>query len=297
MSHRTAVLFVLLSAIGFGSAPLFAKLAYAGGASTSFLLVMRFGLAVLILGAVVRLKGLRLPRGRALGGFMLMGALYTTQAQCFFGALRHASSGLVALLLYIYPTLVTLLAIALGWEKLKRRTVLLLAMASLGIAITLGGRLDGSPLGIALALAAPAVYAVYILVGGRITQGVDPLAATLVILATCAVGNAVFAAIGGVTLPQNATAWLAIVGIAVFSTVIAVTFFLIGIKHIGSAQASIISTLEPVVTLCLGVSLLGESISATQLLGGALVLGAVIMLARRPAAEPVAVTSNRSPAA
>src|SRR5674476_1386079 len=84
-------------------------------------------------------------------------------------------------------------------------------------------------------------------------------------------------------LPRSATAWLAIGALALFSTVIAVTFLLVGIKHIGAAQASIISTLEPVITLGLGVTLLGESISTSQLFGGALVLTAVILLAQRPA--------------
>jgi drug/metabolite transporter (DMT)-like permease len=67
-----------------------------------------------------------------------------------------------------------------------------------------------------------------------------------------------------------------------FSTVMAVAAFLIGIKYVGPSQGSIISTLEPVITLCLGVALLGESITASQLLGGAMVLAAVILLARQP---------------
>ena len=283
MSHRFAVMFVMLSALGFGSSAMFAKIAYAGGVSTSLLLALRFLLAVVVLGMVVWIKRIALPRGRVLAGFVLMGALYTAQAQSYFTALRYASSGLVALLLYIFPVLVTLLALLLGWEKLNRRTLILLAVAMAGIAITLGGKLQGQPLGIGLALVAAAVYAVYILIGSRLTKNVDPLAATFVILATCGLGNSILAVAGGVQLPRSATAWLAIGALALFSTVIAVTFLLVGIKHIGAAQASIISTLEPVITLGLGVTLLGESISTSQLFGGALVLTAVILLAQRPA--------------
>lgn len=283
MSHRFAVMLVLLSALGFGSAPLFAKLAYAGGVSPTMLLALRFLLAAIVLALVVRVRRIRLPRGRALAGFVLMGTLYAAQAQSYFTALLYASSGLVALLLYVYPVLVALLALLLGWQKLNRRTLVLLAIAMAGIAVTLGGKLEGQPLGIGLALLAPVVYAVYILIGGRLTQGVDPLAATLVILTTGALVNGILAVAGGIESPHGTTAWLAIVAIALFSTVVAVTFFLVGIKHIGAAQASIISTLEPVITLLLGVTLLGESISISQLFGGALVLVAVILLAQRPA--------------
>lgn len=283
MSHRSAIILVLLSALGFGSIAMFAKIAYAAGVSPSLLLALRFLLAAALLAPVVWLKRIPMPRGRVLAGFALMGALYTAQSQSYFTALMYASSGLVALLLYIYPILVTLLAVLLGWEKLNRRTLMLMALAMAGIAITLGGKLQGQPLGIGLGVLAAAVYAVYILLGNRLTQDTHPLAATLVVLGAAALGNGVFAMAGGSGLPHTAGAWLAIGAIALFSTVISIAAFLSGIKRIGAAQASIISTLEPVITLILGVALLDETISVSQLLGGALVLIAVIFLAQRPA--------------
>ncbi|HYD93728.1 MAG TPA: DMT family transporter [Noviherbaspirillum sp.] len=282
LSRPLAVALVLLSAVGFGSLALFAKIAYASGITPTMLLALRFALAVALLAPVVWIRRLPLPRGKALAGFALMGALYTAQSQCYFTALIHASSGLVGLLLYLYPVLVTLLAVALGWEKLDRRTVLLLALALAGMAIMLGGDLQGSPLGITLGLLAAGVYAVYIVLGGRLTLGTDPLAATLVVLTTAGIGNGALALAGGSSLPGDAVTWMAILAIALFSTVMAIACFLVGIKYVGPSQASIISTLEPVVTLCLGIALLGESVSGGQLAGGAMVLAAVVLLARRP---------------
>lgn len=282
LSRQYAVALVLLSALGFGSIAMFAKIAYASGISPTMLLTWRFALAVAMLAPLVWIKRLRLPRGRALAGFALMGALYTAQSQCYFNALMHASSGLVGLLLYVYPVLVTIIAVLFGWEKLDRRTVVLLMVAVTGLAITLGDNLQGEPLGILLGLLAAAVYAVYIVIGGRLTRGTDPLAATLVVMAAAALGNGGLAMAGDSPLPSGLSAWLAIGAIALFSTVIAIAAFLVGIKHIGPAQASIISTLEPVITICLGVALLGESVSAGQLVGGAMVLAAVVMLAQRP---------------
>jgi drug/metabolite transporter (DMT)-like permease len=282
MSRRTAILLVLLSAVGFGSIALFAHTAYAAGVSPTMLLAWRFLLAVAMLAPVVKLRRLPLPRGRTLAGFGLMGLLYTAQSQCYFTALMHASSGLVGLLLYIYPVLVTLIALAFGWERLDRRMLVLLLTAIAGLAIMLGGNLQGRPLGIALGILAASIYAVYITIGGRITQNTDPLAATLVVMATAALGNGSFALASGDPLPAGGMAWLAIAAIALFSTVIAIGTFLIGIKVIGPARASIISTLEPVVTICLGVVFLGESVSPQQLVGGAMVLAAVALLAQRP---------------
>ncbi|WP_151635567.1 DMT family transporter [Noviherbaspirillum aerium] len=284
MSRNTAIALVLLSALGFGSMALFARLAYDAGVSPSMLLTLRFAIAVALLAPLVWLRRAALPRGRTLVAFGLMGLLYTGQSQAYFTALMHASSGLVGLLLYTYPVLVTMLAVALGSEKLDRRTMLLLFTAVSGMAVMLGGDLQGQPLGIILGLAAAGIYAVYILLGGRITQGVDPLAGTLVIMSVACLGNGGFALASGASLPPTPTAWMAIAAIAAL-TAVAVSTFLIGIRHVGPSQASIISTLEPVITLCLGVALLSESVSAGQLLGGAMVLFAVILLAMRTRVE------------
>lgn len=282
MSRSSAVVLILLSALGFGSMAIFAKIAYASGISPTMLLVLRFSVAAVLLAPVVWLKRLPLPRGRQLAACIFMGGLYTAQAQCYFTALLHASSGLVGLLLYVYPVLVTILAVAFGWEKLDRRTFFLLLLAIVGLAVTVGGNLQGEPIGIVLGLLAAAIYAIYIMIGGRITKGLDPLAATLVIMSAAAVGNVVFALNGDSSMPSGTNAWLAIGAIALFCTVMAIASFLIGIKYVGPAQASIISTVEPVITLCLGVTLLSESVSSGQLVGGAMVLASVILLALRP---------------
>jgi drug/metabolite transporter (DMT)-like permease len=282
MSRRVAIFLVLLSAIGFGSIAMFAKLAYASGVTPTMLLALRFGLAAAFLAPVIVLRRIALPRGRVFAGFVLMGALYTAQSQSYFTALLYASSGLVALLLYVYPVLVTALALLLGWERLDRRTLALLGLAVAGLAVTLGGQLQGQPLGIAFGLLAAGIYAVYILTGGKLTSDVHPLAATLVVLGAAALFNGALALAGRNALPHGATAWLAISAIAVFSTVMAIAAFLAGIKYIGAAQASIISTMEPIVTLAIGVSLFDESVSTSQMLGGAMVLAAVILLAQRP---------------
>ncbi|WP_317205896.1 DMT family transporter [Janthinobacterium sp.] len=288
MSHRRAVALVLLSAVGFGSMALFAKAAYASGVTPSTLLALRFVLAALMLAPLVWIKGWALPRGRVLAGYIVMGCMYTAQSQSYFTALLHASSGLVGMLLYVYPVLVTLLALLLGWERLDRRMLTLMLVAVGGMAITLGGKLQGEPIGIALALLAATIYAVYILLGNRLSrsrQDTNPMAACVVIMSTAGVTNTGLALWSGVALPATAGGWLAVAAIALFSTAVAIACFLSGVKAVGAAQASILSTLEPVITLGLGVAMLHESVSASQLLGGALVLTAVVLLAQRAPAR------------
>jgi len=70
--------------------------------------------------------------------------------------------------------------------------------------------------------------------------------------------------------------WLA--AIAVVSTVAAIGLFFAGLRHVGSTTASIVSTAEPLTTVLLASVVLGESLDAVQLLGGALVLAGVVVL-------------------
>jgi O-antigen/teichoic acid export membrane protein len=73
--------------------------------------------------------------------------------------------------------------------------------------------------------------------------------------------------------------WLA--GIAVVSTVAAVSLFFAGLKRVGPTTASILSTVEPVVTVLLAFLVFGETLGAVQLVGGGLVLAAVLALYAR----------------
>ncbi|MEG1053792.1 MAG: DMT family transporter, partial [Janthinobacterium sp.] len=169
--------------------------------------------------------------------------------------------------------------------------LVLMALAIAGMAITLGGKLQGQPIGIALALMAAGVYAVYILFGNSLSksrENIHPLAACVVILGTAGLSNSAIALWQGVSFPGTATGWLAVSAIALFSTAIAIAAFFAGVAQIGAAKASIISTFEPVITMAFGVTLLKESVSGTQLLGGAMVLAAVVLLAQRSSPKQAA---------
>lgn len=259
---------------------IFARFAYAGGADVLGILAARFTIAGALLTLVMLALRRPWPRGRALRVSIGMGAIgYVGQATCFFAALHYASAGLVALLLYAYPTLVCLLAAAFLHERLTPRRLALLAVSFLGIALTLGGG-QGATTGIVLGLAAAAFYSVYIVVGARELGGTDALGAATVV---CLSAGATLLAACAFRAPQFPAAWegwLAIAAIAVVSTVVAMIAFFAGLRRVGPAVASIASTLEPVVTVALAWLVLGESLAPVQVAGGVLVLASAAWLAR-----------------
>ena len=76
------------------------------------------------------------------------------------------------------------------------------------------------------------------------------------------------------------TGWSGALGLALFSTLLAITAFLAGLRRIGAVQASTLSTLEAVTTVIVGAAFLGDAFKPIQILGGALILIAAVMIAR-----------------
>jgi drug/metabolite transporter (DMT)-like permease len=280
-ARLSGALFVAASATGFGVLGILGKVAFAAGASTATVLFLRFLVAGAGMALWMTVRRLPWPRGNDLWVLVGMGAIgYVGQAFCYFSALRHASAGLTALLLYLYPALVALASAALGRQRLTwfRSGAVLLSLAGIVLAVSDG--LAGSPAGIAFGAGAALIYSAYILTGELVTvrSGAIP-AATVIMLSASAVYGAALA-IQGPVWPAGTAGWLAIAGIALFSTVIAMVCFFAGMQRLGAADTATLSTLEPVVTLLLAFALLGESLGPRQIAGAALVILAVITLAR-----------------
>jgi drug/metabolite transporter (DMT)-like permease len=284
-SQPRGIALCVLSACAFGAMAIFAKQAYATGATVVTLLSIRFLLAALLFWAIVAVRGAQLPSRRVLLTCLGLGALgYAAQAGLFFGALTHIDASLTSLLLYLYPLLVFLGAVVAGRERVTARRVGALGLASAGAALVLMGgslgALDGT--GVAMALGAAVIYAAYILVADRIVGAVDAfLMAALVTTGAAASTLVVGAGSGSLDLHFAAAGWGWIAAMALGSTVLGVSAFFVGLREVGPATASIVSTAEPVVTVALATLIYGEALGAGQLAGGVLVLGAVVILQLR----------------
>ena len=89
-------------------------------------------------------------------------------------------------------------------------------------------------------------------------------------------------------------AWIAALGLG--STVVAISAFMAGLNLVGPATAAIVSTIEPVVTVVLAMAFFDERLGPVQVVGGILVLTAVILLAAKvrggvPSIEPTAAAA------
>ena len=275
------ILCVALSAAAFGALPIFIKIAYAAGAETIAVLALRFTLAALLMSTLMLVRRQRWPRGRNLLTLIAMGGLgYVGQSFCFFSALNHASAGLVSLLLYLYPALVTVLGALFLRQPLSRTKAAAVLAALIGTALIIGGDASGNLQGVLLGIGAALIYSVYILVGSRMMQAEGALPAATVVMLSAGVVFAVMAAFRQPALPAGAAGWTAIAAIAMVSTVVAMVFFFAGLARLSAADAATISTLEPLVTVLLATIFLGEALTPAKLTGGFIILAALVVLAR-----------------
>ena len=115
-------LLCLASAAAFGAMGIFGKLAYEQGASVGTLLATRFVLAAALFWGILActggLRGLRALSRRDVGIGLALGAIgYCVQTGAYFAALERVDASLLGLLVYTFPVIVTVAAIALGREQ------------------------------------------------------------------------------------------------------------------------------------------------------------------------------------
>jgi drug/metabolite transporter (DMT)-like permease len=216
-------------------------------------LFLRFGVSASFMTVILLLRREHFPRGQILAQLVGMGALgYVGQSFMYMTAIKYASAGLVALLLYLYPFFVAILATTFLHEKITRIKVITAAL----------------------------IYSIYIIVGTNVMKHVSPVQSSTVIFASAGAVFGLLTLAKGAHFPASNTGWLAMLGIIIISTIIPVVTFLAGLERIGPTNAAMLSTLEPVVTVLLAAWLFGDKLLPIVMLGGGLILISVMMLTR-----------------
>ena len=287
MERLVGYLLVALSGLSFGAMAVLARFAYAAGADPYTTLALRFGIAALAMLAWVAARRVRLPRGRVLAGLLAAGAFGLGGVSLtFFLALTMAGAGLVSLLHFLYPALVALVGAVFYRERPGKVRLAALGLALAGTALTVGDPGEATGLGIFLAVLSAVIFAAYFHAANRLTVQAGSVAATTVTLTGAGVAFAALAALRGPSLPHGALGWWSVVGLALVSTALAYGTLLAGMRRIGPTPAAMLSTLEPVVTVLLAAAFLGETLGVLPLFGGALIVGAALLLASEDRWKP-----------
>jgi drug/metabolite transporter (DMT)-like permease len=275
-SEARGLALVALSTLAYGVQPIFGKVAYAAGVDPLALLAWRYLMALACLLLIDRSP--RPPLGVRLR-LWAIGSVFVVNSTAYFMALDALPASVTALILFSYPVIVAILAALVGVEPLTWRSLAAALGAFAGCALTAGGlELEaGLPArGVAWALLAALVYAGYVVLSSRFGAGVPARVLALHVVQAASVLCVVVALLGpGLALPRDPRAWLSVAAIAVVSTVVSMVAFLAGMALVGPSRASVLASLEVLVTLVLAFLLLGERLLPVQWAGAVLILGAV----------------------
>lgn len=275
-------LLVIFSAAIFGCMPLMVKSIYADGMNALSVVLFRNLLSLPVVGilAYCRNGGLRIP-AKALPSIASIGIMGCCVAPVLlFSSYVFIASGTASVLHFVYPAAVVLGGILFYREKATAGNLIcmLICVAGMALFYTPGEPLDWR--GVILAVVSGFAYAAYILqlshfrypeISGFLLNFYIFLINSLVMLVICA-------ASGMVTVPSSPGIWVLCFFFAIVINVCAVAMFQWGTRIIGGQQAAILSTMEPITGVFVGILVFREAMTLRTALGSVLVLLASILI-------------------
>ena len=286
---------VALSSLGFSTLGIFGKLAFDAGFTRNQTLFWRFLFTLPFFSLVLigfkawpdfSLKEKRKAYFKAfLLGFFGIGL----EASLYFMTLHEVGAALAGILLYLYPAFVALISDVVLKRKLNFTEWFCVGLSLVGCAFAVDAfHLGSAPmkvsiLGFIYGILTALWYAIYLLIGAKVSERQNPMTQSAWITTGSLFAFAFLSAIEviqGVSFrfPQQTSEWGALLGIAVFATVLPFSTLYVGMSRIGTTLTAVISTLEIVFTIILAMVFLGEKLTFAQLSGAFLILLSVLLI-------------------
>jgi len=288
-THLVGLALASASGLSFSVSTVVGQAALEHGMSSAAAAGMRLAVGAAMLWCVVlvtRSVG-GVGSGRALR-LLATGTLTSLQVLLLFEAIDRLGSSLAILLLFSYPSMVAVISVISGRERLTAAKAAGVGLSLAGTLLVVGGTdATVTTAGLAFGLGSGLALALYITVADRTTQGITPFAATAWIQLGAAIAIAPVVvlrdgSLGGSTFPW----WSVVIGVASGT---AALLFIMAVHRVTPTIASVSSTVEPISTAILATVFLDDSLTGRQLLGGLLIISAVLTVSRRP-------RSRRAPA-
>ena len=273
-------------AVAFASAIVFATgitlvaLIYEDGANVhavNLSRVLAFAMVMALVLAVRRISPV-LPPGQALR-CVLVGVLFCGDLYGLLSSVRYIPVGLAILIIYTYPLMVAVAGWLMGTESFTLDRLLAILAAFAGLALALHAPDDAIDWrGVAWAVFTAVVFSALLIVSDRTMRGVDRRILMLYLTCTSA-GIVGLVSLTAVSLqwPRTDQGWT-LLAASTGLYVVASTLLFVAIKMIGPMRTAIIDNSAPIWAIVLAALLLGQRMSAVQLFGGALVIGAVLLV-------------------
>lgn len=285
----------IVAAISYGTNPLGAMNLYKDDISANTTIFYRFGLAALILAAmmIVQRKSFAVTR-RELLILAVLGVLMGSSSSSLYFSFYFMDVGIASTLLFVYPVMVAVIMATLFKEKVTVSTVVSIALSLAGITLLYHGG-NGATLsttGVLLVMVSSLTYAVYIVIVNKSSLRLSSVKLTFYVLVfgvltILAYTTAMGQHIQMLTTPAQ---WGYAAMLALVPTVISLVLMVIAVHDIGSTPTAIMGALEPLTAVAIGVMCFGEDFTARLATGIVLILAAVILIIAGKSLSPHNIT-------
>ncbi|MFX4262624.1 DMT family transporter [Pelotomaculum propionicicum] len=297
MSKTTRGAFlVVASSFCYSTMAILAKITYANGANVPTTLAIRFSLACLVVWAIIFAAGYPVKINfNELKRIVLMSILgYTFSSTLFFLSLELLTASLASIILFTYPVMVALAECLFCRLKPSAIKSTALVLATVGLVMVLGTAIKNiNIIGVVFGLGAAAAYSAYLILGNKAAKERPPAVTIGYMLLFAAAGFDLYAlSTGTLNFMITPSGWWSIIGLAVFSTALPIVFLFTGMQWIETSRAAIISTFEPVFTVAIASVILSESLRLAQVVGGLVILAAIIILQTEKSKETLILKEN-----
>ncbi len=279
--HRWASLALLLTALlCYSLCVILARIVYLHGGNALTVLISRMGLFFLAMAFYFRLtrqSAHLAPTERYAS--LALGVLVAVQSYAYYSAFQYIPISLAALIFYTYPTLVALISRLMSRTPLTPLMIAALLAAFFGLALVLEVSIGTvAPHGLVRAAFASLGMVVTVLLSSRILARADNRRMTL---HSSGVTSGIYVAVailtGAAEAPVDIPGWAALLAIpAIYS--FAVLGWYASMTRLGVVKVSFISNSEPLFTVFFALVLLGETLTPRQILGAALIIGAIFVV-------------------
>lgn len=283
---RQGILLIALAAISWGTVGVVVKSLYAS-TILSPIEVGFYRLALSVPVLLIALLGLGEKafqiKAKDIPVIILMGAMLAAYQLCYFLAIPRVGVAVATLItLCTAPVIVALLSVLFLKERLETNTITALVIAIIGTFLLVGFQ-DASGervfSGVLLALGSAIGYALVALTSRRLSN-YHPLQPVAFGVTVGAIVLLPFVLSNGLTTNLHSSSWLRLLYLGLIPTALGYVVFTLGMRTTKATVATIVTLLEPLTAVILAFVLFREQLSATAILGGILLIAAIVLLSR-----------------
>lgn len=275
----------IITGIAYGLNPLFAMPLMNEGASTESILLFRYSIAVILLGAFLLLKRETFKINLRQAFVLLsLGLLFTASSILLFESYKYIASGLATTLSFLFPVFVAIIMVFL---KVVPSIPVWLAIVATFAGVVIMSAGDGtqtvSALGVFLASASAFAYALFIVVINR-SKSISTISDSLLTFYALLVGAVVFSVMSLTSDSELLTgldstmAWVNLVGLAVIPTIVSMATLAVSTRNIGATKTSVLGVFEPITAILVGTLVFGEALTSNIVIGISISVIAVLFM-------------------